>query len=208
MRIWLAVSVVGSGYASGCSTGDEAAGVAAQIPPALTLPYVAADACPGEGCTYGTWLACGPIDVYEAYGAEAPVRRTLAAGDAFEVTTGVVIVDEPGVVVVTRRVERLAVASGGGPLLPNDTIYVLDYLGEGFFNIWHEGAIAEVEVFWPWENMVVGPAFQYAGEVVRPGRSAFWAHGTAPEGTTGWIAVEGSRLAIPNSLDPVELACP
>ena len=172
----------------------------------IDFPYRVESACPGEGCSYGTWLACDAVPVYAEAGASESMGESIGAGASFEVETGVVLVEEPGVVAVTRPTPHVSFLSDGLTFQPNDTILVLDYVGEGFFNVWHADSILEVEGFWPWDAFRPSDDYEYGGEVIREGRSGFWVRTSGPP--AGWIDVEASAVAAPNALDPDPPRCP
>lgn len=77
-------------------------------PPGLEPPYQVEPACPGEGCTFGTWLACDPVPLFGTPGDVSVTTGTLPADATFEVATGLVIVEVPEVVEVTGAHTSLA----------------------------------------------------------------------------------------------------
>ncbi len=178
------------------------------VPPGLDFPHVVAPACPGEGCIFGMWLACESLPVFESPDLGGPELGRVPAGTWFEVTSGAVVVETPGVVVVTRPVARVPSLFAVDSLFPNDTLYVLDYIGEGFFNVLRADSIVEVEVFWPWQPLRVGPDFQYGGRIVQDGRSEFWVQTSLPDEATGWIPAERFSIAALSGLDPDPPTCP
>lgn len=173
----------------------------------IELPYRVEPACPGEGCTYGVWLACDSIPLYRAPGETSPTDQYLSRAQAFEVTSGVVLVDAPTVVVVTRPTRQLPASIEAVTFEPGDTVYVLDYLGEGFFNAFYADSILEVEAFWPWGDFHPGQGFEYGGEVVRQGASSFWIQTADDEGSEAWVWADSAAVAAPNALDPDPPVC-
>ena len=99
--------------------------------PLATVPPIFVDdgTCPGEGCQYGVWRAESSVDVFDA-----PNRRRIGA-----LTGGERVIAIRGHVRVTPR--HGVVVRASGPYQPGDEIYLLTSLGEGFFRIWHKGAI-------------------------------------------------------------------
>lgn len=119
----------------------------------LEFPLVREGACPGECCVYGAWMALDEIAVFAERRAERDTLFNLAEGELFVAVTGEVHVLEPAVVVVRGPYAALAMRPGETGLdslrfAPGDTVYALDYLGEGFFNLWVDGSTWEVEAFW------------------------------------------------------------
>jgi hypothetical protein len=203
-----------SGEAGPDQSGDAAAArseVPVQeilAPPGLGLPHRVEPACPGEGCTFGTWLACDSVPLYASPGDASATASVLPPNEPFEVATGMVIVDVPEVVVVTRPTPQISFEEDGVTFQPGDTLYVLDYLGEGFFNAWYVDTILETEVFWPWASFFPGSDFVYGGEVVQTGAASFWVRTTDEEGAAAWVWVDSASVAAPSLLEPGFLECP
>ena len=143
-------------------------------PSVLSFPYVVEPACPGEGCTYDEWLTCGTVPVYASLGDPRDPVVTLEANERFEVLTGAVVVDRPGIVAVTRPSRPVPFLSGEDIFQPGDTLYVLDYLGEGFYNTWFQGEFYETEQFWPGPDFFTAPDHEYGGNVVQEAVTGIW----------------------------------
>jgi hypothetical protein len=174
--------------------------------PGIEFPYRVEPACPGEGCSYGLWLACDSVPLFAGPGDSSPTGQYLLPDQAFEVTSGAVVVETPGIVAVTRPTPQAPYLADAVTFVPGDTLYVLDYLGEGFFNAWHRGALLEVEAFWPWENFYPAAGFEFGGELIQAGRTSFWAKTSS--GLSGtWISVDDASVAVPNALDPDPPTC-
>lgn len=176
-------------------------------PPGLEFPYLVEPACPGEGCAYGAWLSCDSVPLYGGPDASTRLGTHLAPLETFDVESGAVVVHIPEVVVVTRPTRRIAYLDTSEMFEPEDTLYVLDYLGEGFFNIWFEGSIVEVEVFWPWEPFHPASGYEYGGRVIQDGESSFWARGHGQRGSKGWVWVDRAHMAVANEFDTAPLEC-
>ncbi len=174
-------------------------------PPGMKLPYRIEPACPGEGCTYGEWLACDTVILRAAAGDTAAIGRPLLPGERFTVVTGVVLVEVPDVVVVTQPTRQAPYSINAVTFQPGDTLFVLDYVGEGFFRAWYRDSILEVDVFWPWDRFYPAPDFQYGGTVVQPGSRSFWVRtDRTPE---AWVPVDAAKVAAPSALDPDPPVC-
>ena len=191
---------VGCGEASPPAIGGNL------MPDGFEFPYRVEPACPGEGCAYGTWMACDSIPLSSVAGDPSQVVGHLLREERFDVETGTVIVHVPGAIEVLRATSAVAFADGEYTFPAGDTVFVLDYVGEGFFNVAHADTVLEAEVFWPWSNFVPGPAFEYGGRILQADSTSFWVR-TEKNGRTGWIPVDGAQLAMNNSLDPAPLAC-
>ena len=206
---------------SGCGGPDDAGGAdpagrevdagnsgesGVLAPPGMALPYVVEPACPGEGCAYGTWRACDSVPVLELPDVGATTVAHLRENESFEVQVGRVVVEVPEAVVLTRPTRQFGFSDEGVLFSEGDTVYVLDYLGEGYFNVWSADSILETEVFWPWDAFIPGSDFEYGGEVVQPGQRAFWVRITAGN-VGGWVRADQASVLSANSIDPAPLVC-
>ncbi len=169
------------------------------------LPFVVDNVCPGEGCVFGTWLACGPVPGYAEAGDRATEVFRLSRDESFTVRTGQMWVAVPGLVVVreaipnsSRQVEPTVFAAG-------DTVYVLHYVGEGFYNVWYQGVEVEAEAFW---TEAVGAAEPTArGMLLRERTTEYWVEAETAVGQRGWVLVETGLVLAANGRDPEPLRC-
>ncbi len=140
--------------------------------------YVDEGACPFECCLYGRWWATGPVELRTAPRAEAPVIDTVAPGDTVLVETGEVRTI-PAPFLVKKALDRYA---------PGDTIWVLTYLGEGFFRVWDEGEVRELELeFSPYGGSPGARCERCShGELLTLHRSEWWVRVKTASGIIGW----------------------
>lgn len=191
----------------GGETSEKALAQHPRYPEGLSMPLVERPACPGEGCSFGEWLACDTVSVFLHEGDTTALAGRLLPGEPMTVHDGAVIVRTPGIVAVQRDGPRGFSQAGEVALAPGDTVYVLNYLGEGVFNAWVRDTLMEVEVFWPWDDWLVGDDHDYAGEVVQEADTEFWLRVAAPGGGEGFVLVDRAALAAANSLDPDPPVC-
>ncbi len=165
------------------------------------FPYVVERACEGErdGCAYGEWMACGSIPVYASRDDTAEIVTTLEASDKFEVLTGNIVIESPGIVAVTRPWRPEPWNPGEDIFQPGDTLYFLNDMGEGFYGTWFKGEFLPAEAFWPWPN---APShLEFAGTLVQNVQSVFWVQIRSANQAEGWVVVDYALLAFPNSHD-------
>ncbi len=148
-----------------------------QAPKGPPSPYVAKDACPFEGCMYGQWSVLKPTPIYESIGSGAVIETVLANTHVEAVTGEVHVV--AGLVEVrashTAADEKTTYKKG-------DKLYLLDYLGEGFTNVWFNGQIISDDL----SDVTAGlPRATWAKLVKKP-VSTWWVKVTLPSGKTGW----------------------
>ncbi len=165
------------------------------------FPYVVERACEGDrdGCAYGEWLACGSIPVYASRDNTAEIVTTLEASDRFEVLTGNIVIESPGIVAVTRPSRPIPWEPGEDIFQPSDTLYVFHYRGEGFYTVWFKGEFLATEQFWPRSTTPSDPEF--GGTLVQEVESVFWVQIRPANQAEGWVVVDYPLLAFPNSHD-------
>lgn len=115
-------------------------------------PWIAVGECPGEGCSFGAWVACSTVVATKDKRRDAQAAFTLQRGDRFTALSGDVHVETPGVVVFRDTVTFLPEV--GGPALDTvavrttDTLYLLNELGEGLLVWWLNGRADTGQIFW------------------------------------------------------------
>jgi len=92
--------------------------------------YVVKGACPGDGCKFGMWTATGTRPLFESPGAQA-VAAQLVRGERVAALRGEVHV-RPVKGVVSGRIDHLK---------QGETVYLMDYAGEGLSNTWARGQV-------------------------------------------------------------------
>ncbi len=172
-----------------------------------SFPYVVQAACPGEGCMYDEWLACAAVPVYASMGGATESIITHEANERFSVLTGAVLVESPGIVAITRPSRPVPFLEGEDIFQPGDTLYVLEYVAEGFYNTWFQGSFFETEQFWPGPNFFPSSDYEFGGSVVQEVESSFWVQIRSADEGEGWVDVSNATLAAPNALDPDPAAC-
>lgn len=163
--------------AAGASNGDVVASFRQRVPRDLLLRR---GACPFECCIYRDWKATGEIPVVADERGAAPPVFTIGAGETFRADSGNVHVTSIALVPVADSVGDPPYWSFG----PGDTVVVLDYIGEGFYNVWHDGRVVEVPTFWSDRPITAGDGSigEHATE--------WWVHITMPDGRTGWMRAD------------------
>lgn len=141
-----------------------------------------AGACPFECCVYGEWRADSVIPILAEPADGALPVDTLRPTDRFRARTGYVEVRGPAIVVVLDTVQGDAAAEIA--FAPGDTLVVLDYIGESFWNVWHDGQVKEISAFWGAE--AGSPKGAYYGDY----RRAWWVNAEKPGGQSGWFRAD------------------
>ena len=139
--------------------------------------HVAENACPFECCTYGEWQVLETTPLRDVPAGSATVG-SAAKGESVSVVTGE----------VHLRPEPIAVVHDHPPFTRGEIIFVLDYLGEGFFRYWRDGAIAE-EQLWI-DEMCLRPSKDCWAEYIRAPEDRqeprWWILMEVEQGVRGW----------------------
>jgi hypothetical protein len=134
---------------------------------------------------YGQWVARSAIPVASAERG-TDTLFTLRPGDTVTAVTGNVHVTSLQRVVVTREVPDLQSWPVGPPLAAGDTLFVLDYIGEGYYNVWRDGAVYEIQAFWVGESEWTPDGDAPAYSVGSPS-TEWWVHVRSAARGEGWF---------------------
>ena len=107
--------------------------------------YADNGACPFECCTYRRWSVVKDTVIYKQRSESSGVAFRVRKGEHVTGITGVVITLTPGKAVV-RKATTIGEGRRQAKLKPGDVLYLLHYLGEGFFRIWFNGRIYDNEM--------------------------------------------------------------
>jgi hypothetical protein len=124
--------------------------------------HVDAGACPFECCTYREWVARTDVMLLDSPNSKRVVGR-IKKGETVLALTGEVH-SVPLRVVVQQDYPEISVKAG-------DTIYVLHYMGEGYWRVWHDGKLGEIQDF--------------PGNGAKP-KTTWWVQLKTPSGVVGW----------------------
>jgi hypothetical protein len=152
----------------------------------LSEPYVQPGICPFECCQYGPWVARKPFKVYDGAHHGAAAVATLRKGTSFRAQTGEMHFSRLGRVVLARRYALQSDAGDTVWMARGDTLTILSYEGEGYYDAWYRGTIYSVDEFWdePGAKRRVPPA---AGTMVRTPEGMWWVRVRLHNGRRGWI---------------------
>src|SRR5258708_29699919 len=109
------------------------------------LPYKSEGACPFECCTYRTWTVEADTDVLADPRDGSPPVFHVWRGQQVDGITGVVITSKLGRAVV-RRAVILGADGHTVTLQPGANVFVLHYVGEGYWKLWVRGSIVDQQV--------------------------------------------------------------
>jgi hypothetical protein len=100
--------------------------------------HVDKGACPFECCTYREWVARTDLTLLDIPTGKRVVGQ-IRKGEKVLALTGEVH-SVPLQVVAHKDYPDAGVKAG-------DTIYILHYIGEGYWKVWHDGNLVDVEDF-------------------------------------------------------------
>ena len=138
--------------------------------------------CPFEGCVYREWTATrGALALAELRPTSTEVFR-IRPGESVQALTGVVITTTLGRVRVVAPTS-LGPAKALVAVTPEDTVYVLRYVFEGYYLIWTRGLTFEHRAGFD----RLGPVRdQPALEVVSVVQTEWWVKVRNKQGLVGW----------------------
>lgn len=147
-------------------------------PPAT---FVAKPACPFECCVFREWTVKADVALVDKPFGKATVGMAKA-GETVQAETGEVHT-EPVPLGVAHDFEKLK---------KGDVFYVLNYSGEGFFSLWHDGKVAGTGEL-RGDSYCVRPGKSCRTETVFPRheglssrRHEWWVRVKTKRGVTGW----------------------
>ncbi len=141
--------------------------------------YISKNVCPFECCTYGRWRAEQDVELLDAPNGKKV--GGVKGGEQVNAITGEVHAT-PGVLTVALDHDRFK---------KGDTIYILHYVGEGFFKYWHKGLIDEGEFIFLVNLVEDDPECKTPDEdcwaqTVKREDSTWWVKMKTRTGTVGW----------------------
>lgn len=166
----------------------------------LDFPMIFQAGCRDESCQPGIWAACDSLHIVEAPLQPQRVIALLTPNDRFEVQGANTVVQVPGVIRVKRATHQ-GVSGEEEFFEAGDTLYVLDYRSEGFFNVWYQGGLVRLRAFWPWKGQPGEPG--ELAEVLREPESQLWLRVEIEGGVRGWVQKDSDRMLNPIALSRV-----
>ncbi len=155
-------------------------------------PYVSRGACPFECCTYGDWLLETAAPAFPVASTDPAPSFQIPANTRVRADSGNVIVARPGLVVADRPFP--VQGTDGAPVVAaGDTLWLLDYIGEGYVHTWYRGQTYETSgEYWPWDpaDASAPGAPDYAARRLRDTDASWWVHVTLPDGRAGWVRMD------------------
>jgi hypothetical protein len=182
---------------------DVNARIASNRLPLTTVPpvYVVKGGCPGEGCRFGMWTALGERPLFESPGSGRAVGHVKRGERVAALRSELRVRPVKGV--VEGRID---------PLKPGETVYLMDYVGNGLSNIWARGQVFAD----PRSEDGCSPAPMCKSAMRFPAAKAaheWWVRVQRRDGQSGWVRadiepwfsgmswVETAAVALPDPYD-------
>ncbi len=149
------------------------------LDPSLRPPerYVAEGACPFECCTYREWEVLETTSLTDEPFGTIEVGTVLAGQRVLGVTGEVHLRPEP-----------IAVVHEHPPFAMGEVLFLLDYIGEGFYRYWRNGEIGEEELWM--DDFCLRPGRGCWAEYLRPPaereEAEWWVLIETEDGVRGW----------------------
>lgn len=172
-QIRLAGGQVGYFKASLAVPQSEYMSSSAAGPPLTNGFYVQQGVCPFEGCVYRQWRATASTRLHREPDDTSEVVATVLAGEVVSALTGEVHISP-----LSGRVIRSL-----GEFRAGDTVYRLSYRGEGTWDVWHNGKVADAYNLDYWSN---DPVFDFGPNANSASQSTWWVRIQRSNGETGW----------------------
>jgi hypothetical protein len=107
--------------------------------------YADNGACPFECCTYRRWSVTKDTVLYQQRSEKSAVAFRVRKGEHVTGLTGVVITLKPGKAAV-KKPTTIGEGKRKIRVKPGDGLYLLHYLGEGFYKTWFRGVTYDLEM--------------------------------------------------------------
>ncbi|MBL0446165.1 hypothetical protein ACEUAK_09560 [Aeromonas veronii] len=145
------------------------------------VPYYDWGRCPFEGYTYQQWTTKQEVVARAEPSLAANILFKVPHGQHVEGLTGVVIVEQPGIVKVLKPVTLGYNDKSEGPLLKlkaGEQLYTLASLGEGAMQFWYKGKTYTLD--YDYERNQI--------KYVATPKSLWWVKIRDRQGREGWVA--------------------
>ena len=145
-------------------------------------PYVEEKICPYEyGCEFDKWISLTQKPLFLKDGDSSSIAYWMEPGDSLIFNYGNMHIDQMGIAIVFRNHKEFIVG---------DTLLILSYTGEGYYNVWFKGSIKNVHIFWNEDRQL--NSNHYSAHLIIPQRMTWWVLLTNVKGQKGWLPLPNS----------------
>jgi hypothetical protein len=151
----------------------------------LSIPFIVEDACPFEGCTFGEWDVLRDTNVLQRPNEDSKITGKLSAGTKANIVTGISYVI-PGEAIVTGKPYSHAEI-----MAPNKKVYILNYLGEGYSQVFLDGQFVNTKIARTKNRCLDKPNWRYCWvKIIREPVIKWWVNVK----DRGWVLMDGKTL--------------
>jgi len=159
-----------------------------QLDPSLTphkapqppLPKIDENACPFEGCQFGTWTARQKVQLFSTWQSGRRPVTEVAEGEVLTAITGIHITIEPSEIQVTAPIPDYS-------LKPGDIVFGYMNHGEGTFSAWFNGYwVEEFDGSGIEDPKGSGCTHNCSAKLLKPGKTEWWVQMKTKGGLIGW----------------------
>jgi hypothetical protein len=142
---------------------------AAIIDAGPAVPFIEYNICPFECCQYGKWVSESRLTAYRNEGDTGTTTFSINAKEEFTAIRGNVHILQTGMAKIKETT---------GVLQKNDTLYILSYKGEGYYDIWYHGNVYQNAYgFWQDDEKWL----------IREAVTEWWIYVKTKSGKYGWL---------------------
>jgi hypothetical protein len=157
----------------------------------LKIPFTVENACPFEGCTFSEWNVISDTNVFQLPDENSSITGKLSAGTKANIVTGVSYVIPGEAIVIGKPYSHAEI------FLPNKKIYILNYLGEGYSQVFVEGQFIDTKITREKNRCSDKPNWRYCWvNVIREPVIKWWVNVK----DKGWVLMDGKTLEAKDDL--------
>jgi hypothetical protein len=158
----------------------------------LNVPLIMEGACPFECCTYTTLTTFDDIKVYQNP-QDTTLFVLITKGEEFKAKTGNVYITETGLV-VAKKSFVIPDITPIWEVEKNDTLYILDYQGEGYYNVFFRGKYSNVSDHFWYNRRINKPNNTDLAKQLRAAETEWWIKIVDSNSREGWIYMKQARV--------------
>ncbi len=150
--------------------------VLAQTAPRPQTPFTVEKICPFEyGCAFDSVFVLKPIPAYSRENDTTSISGSLKPGLRLRFNFANMHISELGLAIIRKSDDCQGFQTG-------DSIYVITYVGEGTYQVWHKGLLEDLECFWcSFSDMCI------TGDLVKPPVATWWLNVASDSNHTFWL---------------------
>lgn len=151
----------------------------------LSIPFIVEDACPFEGCTFGEWDVLRETNVYQRPDENSTITGKLSAGTKANIVTGTSYIIPGEAIIIGEPYSHAEI------MAPNKKVYILNYLGEGYSQVFLDGQFIDTKIAREKNRCSDNPNWRYCWvRVIREPVTKWW----VKVKDSGWVLMKDNPL--------------